>query len=167
MSGITLDMFRQIYFLVWLNVWHCFILSLCLSLNVNECMSVRMYGVHRYICRLEFKFLSLILDSSVGLSTGIQSASNMVSEALCSNPAFGSILLQQFHVLNSFISTFAAMAGLLCAAISNKHQHLTMVSDVYNSTDIKPLQRERNPWEIMSVMSQRRLFYDSLHLERW
>ena len=38
---------------------------------------------------VEFKFFSLILDSSVGLSAGIQSAGDLVSETLMgSNPAF-------------------------------------------------------------------------------
>ena len=37
-------------------------------------------------CR--FQVFSLILDSSVGLSAGIQSAADLVSETMGSNPAF-------------------------------------------------------------------------------
>ena len=37
---------------------------------------------------VEFKFFSLILDSSVGLSAGIQSAGDLIPDNLGSNPAF-------------------------------------------------------------------------------
>ena len=46
-----------------------------------ECMLIIKQAV-------EFKFFSLILDSSVGLSAGIHSAGEYVSETLGSNPAF-------------------------------------------------------------------------------
>ena len=43
---------------------------------------------HRDERAIEFKFISLIIDSAVGLSAGNESAVDLMSETLGSNPAF-------------------------------------------------------------------------------
>ena len=52
---------------------------------VYVCLHVHVYA---YTSEAAYMYVCLILDSSGGLSAGIQSAGDLVSETLCSNPAF-------------------------------------------------------------------------------
>ena len=64
----------------------CVCMYVCMYACMYVCMHACMY-VCMHVCRVHV--FSLILDSSVGLSEGIQSAGDLVSENLMgSNPAF-------------------------------------------------------------------------------
>ena len=59
-------------------------------------------------CRVQV--FSLILDSSVGLSAGIQSAGDLVSETLGSNPAFSrekQLVSSRFEIASIYLSVYA------------------------------------------------------------
>ena len=100
----------QWYYLIWTRVWisnyihfiHCDALNHSTHTNHRDGMW----------CSISF---SLILDSSVGWSVGIQSAGDLVSETLGSNPAFSR---------GRQLVSFRFESRLLCPSIdidNNKH----------------------------------------------
>ena len=111
----------QWYYLIWTRVWISYYIHFiqCYALNHSA------HTNHRdgLWCS---SFYSLILHSSVGLSAGIQSAVDLVSETLGSNPAFS-----RERQLVSFWFEYR----LLCPSIEiNNNKHVYRQSQVRKPT---------------------------------